>query len=127
MTEPIFVNFEQVLRAHAKSLEAFGGSKGIRDPGLLSGAVDQPLNDYYYAGADLLGIAAAYAFHIGQAQAFLDGNKRTAVAVALAFLEQNGVQTNPNTARLYDAMIGIAERRLTKSDLAEEFRALFRS
>lgn len=52
---------------------------GIRDSGGLSSAVGQPLNDYFYGQADLFAIAAAYAFHIAQAQAFLDGNKRTAI------------------------------------------------
>lgn len=125
MTDPIFVTWDEVLRAHARSLRAFGGTAGIRDRGLLEGAISQPLNDYHYGHADLFGIAAAYAFHIGQAQAFLDGNKRTAMAAALGFLEQNGIETHTNTPRLHDAMIGIAERRLTKVDLAQLFRELF--
>lgn len=123
--EPVFVTFAQVFRAHEDSLERHGGIAGIRDEGLLRSAIDQPLNDYHYGRADLFGIAAAYAFHIAQAQAFLDGNKRTAIAIALAFLEQNGIATSANTSTLYDAMIGIAERRLTKADLAAVFRELF--
>ncbi len=125
MTEPVFVAYEQVLAAHARSLRAYGGSSGIRDEGLLRSAVHQPLNDYFYGGADLFGIAAAYAFHIAQAQAFIDGNKRTAIAAALAFLEMNGIAAGTNTAAIYDAMIGIAERRLTEADLAQVFRELF--
>jgi death-on-curing protein len=39
----------------------------------------------------LFAIAAAYAFHIAESQAFLDGNKRTALGSALVFLEINGV------------------------------------
>jgi death-on-curing protein len=38
-------------------------------------------------------MAAAFALHIAEAQAFLDGNKRTAIASALVFLEVNGVET----------------------------------
>ena len=91
----------------------------------IASAVGQPLNDYFYGQADLFAIAAAYAFHIAQAQAFLDGNKRTAITAALSFLEQNGVPTKTTTTVLYDAMIGIAERRLTKADLAQTFRDLF--
>jgi death on curing protein len=125
VTEPIFVTREQVLRAHERSLRAFGGTSGVRDEGLLRSAIDQPLNDYYYGQTDLFGIAAAYAFHIGQAQAFLDGNKRTAISVALAFLEQNGISADTNTDRLHDAMLGIADHRLTKADLAQLFRELF--
>ena len=123
--DPVFVTLQQVLRAHDASLQRHGGSAGIRDAGLLQSAVDQPLNDYFYGRADLFGIAAAYAFHIAQAQAFLDGNKRTAIAVALAFLEQNGIATSTSTDSLYNAMIGIAERRLTKAALAAVFRELF--
>lgn len=123
--DPVFITFEQVLRAHEHSLQRHGGSAGIRDESLLRSAVEQPLNDFFYGHGDLFAIAAAYAFHIAQAQAFLDGNKRTAITIALAFLEQNGIATNAATDRLYDAMIGIAERRLTKADLAAVFRELF--
>lgn len=85
----------------------------------------QPLNDYYYGRADLFGIAAAYAYHIAQAQAFLDGNKRTAISAALVFLEQNGVATVTETMALHEAMIAIAERRLDKPGLAAVFCELF--
>jgi prophage maintenance system killer protein len=38
-------------------------------------------------------IAAAYAFHLAESQAFVDGNKRTAAAcVAISFLRKNGVE-----------------------------------
>lgn len=81
-------------------------------------------NVYYYGGGDRFEIAAAYAFHIAQAQAFLDGNKRTAVAAALLFLRANGVQGLPDQGRLYAAMIAIAERRLDKTGLAALLREL---
>ena len=125
MTGLVFVAFEQVLSAHERSLAEHGGTSGLRDEGLLRAAVDQPINDFVYGGADLFGIAAAYGYHIAQAQAFLDGNKRTAMAAALTFLEVNGVRTSSNTDRLYDAMIAIAERRLSKTELAAVFRELF--
>ena len=123
--EPLFVSFDQVLRVHEESLRCYGGSAGLRDEGLLRSAVGQPLNDFYYGRADLFCVAAAYAYHIAQAQAFLDGNKRTAISTALTFLEQNGVTTITGTPVLYDAMIAIAERRLDKAGLAAVFRELF--
>jgi death on curing protein len=67
-------------------------------------------------------IAAAYAFHVAEAQAFIDGNKRTAILAALAFLQANGGYRTPNQNELYDAMIAIAEKRLNKAGLAEIFR-----
>ena len=114
-----------MLRLHEMSLRAYGGTNGIRDHGLLEGAIFQPRNDCFYGGADLFGVAAAYAYHIAEAQAFLDGNKRTAISAALTFLEGNGIITETNTAVLYDAMIAIAEKRMKKAELAQLFRELF--
>lgn len=78
---------------HEISIQRFGGTLGIRDEHLIHSALGAAMNDFYYAAADLAGIAAADAFHIAQAQAFLDGNKRTAVGAALVFLERSGVDT----------------------------------
>lgn len=125
MTNPVFVGIEQVLRAHDRSLAEHGGTSGLREEGLLRAAVDQPINDFLYAGADAFGIAAAYAYHIAQAQACLDGNKRTAMAAALIFLEANGIHIPPASDRLYESMMAIAERSLSKAELATVFRELF--
>ncbi len=67
-------------------------------------------------------IAAAYAYHLAQAQAFLDGNKRTGASAALTFLQINGVTKFPVSEELYDAMIAIAEKRMDKVGLADLFR-----
>ena len=67
-------------------------------------------------------MAAAYAFHIAQGQYFLDGNKRTAVTTALTFLRLNGIPLVFDELELYDLLIGIAEKRFTKQDLATRLR-----
>lgn len=83
----------------------------------------QPHHVFNYAGGDLADMAAAYAYHLAENQCFIDGNKRTAVLAALYFLELNGVNTSPLTNdELYDAMIGIAEKRVDKAGLAAIFR-----
>ena len=53
-------------------------------------AVMHPCNLWLYGQGDLFDIAAAYAFHLAQAQAFIDGNKRTGLGAALVYLEGNG-------------------------------------
>ena len=124
--EPKFLTRKQVEQRHRRSLAEFCGIDGLRDEHGLLSALDAPLNDYFYGGADLFGVAAAYAFHIAQAQAFLDGNKRTAVAAALTFLRGNGVViANVDSLPLHDALIAVAERRMTKAELAGRFRKLF--
>jgi death-on-curing protein len=91
----------------------------------MESAVFQPQNIYFYAAGDLHEIAAGYAYHIAEAQAFLDGNKRTAIGAAVVFLESNGVVTRTITRELHDAMIAIAEKRMTRGELASRLRELF--
>ncbi len=100
---------------------------GTRSETGIESALAAPINDHFYRGADLFEIAAAYAYHIAQAQAYLDGNKRTAAACALAFLELNGVLTDGDAFPLYEALVAVGERRMTKAELAVRFRALFGS
>lgn len=126
MRSPEFVSLETVLDLHEEGLRRFGGAAGIRDLGMIESALGAAQNEYYYGDADLCGIAAAYAYHLAQAQAFFDGNKRVAIATALVFLAGNGLPPKADPDRLYDAMIGIAEHRLTKTDLAVVFRELFK-
>ena len=124
MNEPVFLTFSQVQTLHRLSIEHFGGADGIRDMALFEGAIAQPQQVYFYTHADLFDVAAAYAFHIAQAQACFDGNKRTAVAAALVFLDLNGVSVDFNSEPLYEAMLAIAEKRMDKSELSDLLRKL---
>ena len=69
-------------------------------------------------------MAAAYAYHLAESQAFLDGNKRTALNAALVFLGLNGWDVDDPDGLLFDAMIGIAERQVSKDELAKLLRRL---
>ena len=124
MNEPVFLSEADVLGLHRRGLEQQGGMDGLRDPSAFASALHQPEAVWFYAQGDLFELAATYAFHIAQNQPFIDGNKRAAVAAALAFLELNGVNTSSCPDEIfYDAMIGIAEKRLDKAGLAAVFRA----
>ena len=120
---PIFLKRTQVDELHDISLERYGGQAGVRDSGLVDSALASAKNTLFYGGGDIFDIAAAYAFHIAEAQAFNDGNKRSAIGAALTFLELNSVHPAPSEDELYDAMIDIANKRLTKADLSELFRS----
>jgi death-on-curing protein len=123
VSEPVFLSLDEVLKIHGRSLVEHGGSEGIRDLGLVESALASAKNTFYYAAGDLFDVAASYAFHLAEAQAFVDGNKRTGVAAALVFLAVNGVYAQPSRWVLYLAMIEIAEKKQSKVDLAEIFRA----
>ena len=127
MSEPLFLSLEQVEFLHQRSLELHGGGAGTREQGGLESAVFQPQQLYFYGQPDLYDLAAAYAFHIAESQAYIDGNKRTGAAAALTFLELNGVRTHSEPDALERAMIGIAKHEMTKADLAKRLRELFPS
>ena len=112
MTDPVFLDVEDVLLIHEEQLPRYGGSPGIRDRGLLESAVAMPRATVGgdFAHEDLFAMAAAYAFHIAQNQPFVDGNKRTGLLAALVFLDVNGVIVRDPAGNLYDAMIAIANR-----------------
>jgi death-on-curing protein len=103
-------------------LAEHGGGDGVRDLGLVESALASAKNTFYYANGDLFDVASSYAFHLAESQAFIDGNKRTAVTSAMIFLAKNGVYAQPPTWTLYSAMIDVAEKKKTKADLAEIFR-----
>lgn len=126
MTEPEFLNVEDVLLIHDEQIEIYGGIQGIRDKGLLESAVMMAQASFggEYLHNALFEMSAAYAFHIAENQPFLDGNKRTALVSALVFLDLNGFEILDEDMKLYDAMISIANKEMDKYDLAELMKNL---
>ena len=63
-------------------------------------------------------MAAAYLYGICRNHPFVDGNKRTATATALVFLELNGVWIEADEDEFYELVIGVAEGRVEKAAVA---------
>jgi death-on-curing protein len=82
-----------VKAIHAEVLAAHGGSAGVREEALLESAVAAP--QATMMGEPLINdpvdVAAAYLFYLCRNHPFVDGNKRTALATCLVFLEVNGL------------------------------------
>jgi death-on-curing protein len=123
-----FLSVEDVEHLHREQLELFGGQDGVRDRNALEAAVAVPAStfDGQFLHADVFAMAAAYAFHIAEDQPFVDGNKRTALNAALAFLGLNGWEIDDPDELLYDAMIGMSARTFTKERMASLFERLAR-
>ncbi len=120
MKEPSFLSFAEVLEIQRVQTENYGGDLTLRDRGLLESALAMPQSTFggEFLHKTLFAMAAAYAFHIAENQPFVDGNKRTGLAAALVFLAINGVEIEDLKGRLYDAMMAIAARKLSKEGLA---------
>jgi death-on-curing protein len=124
MSDLIFLTIEQVEILHRLALEQHGGQDGVRDMAAFQSAVMHPQNVWFYGQGDLFEVAAAYAFHIAESQAFIDGNKRTGIAAALTFLRLNDQSVMQHTDELHQAMIAVAEHQMDKTALAVLFRRL---
>jgi death-on-curing protein len=85
--EPRFLSADEVLTLHETGIDAFGGSHGMRDAGLLDSALAIPRQGIggEYVHEFPFGMAAAYLFHLCANHPFVDGNKRVALAACIAF------------------------------------------
>jgi len=116
----------EVLTILQDQIRRYGGKYAVRDPALLSSALAMPAVTYEgkLLHADLYEQAAAYAFHICQNHPFVDGNKRTALASALVFLDLNKIDLEDPNEELYPLMMGVAKGNKTKQDIASLLRKL---
>jgi death-on-curing protein len=129
VADPLFLTLAEVIEIHADQIHRYGGQDGLRYMHVLQSALAQP--EASFAGEwlhkDLYEMAAAYAYHLCQNHSFIDGNKRTALASALVFLELNGIAILDPRGRLENAMIRIASGKMSKADFAKLLRKLPRS
>lgn len=124
MQDTIFLSVDDVLLLHGDTIDIDGGSHGVRDHGLLDAAVAMPRQQFggEYLHEDLPAMAAAYMFHIAQNHPFVDGNKRTAVLSALAFLNVNGIEEIPDPKELEAVTLKVAAGEIGKDALTKWIR-----
>jgi death-on-curing protein len=125
---PQFLSLVEVLEFHEDLLRSFGGKPGIRDSALLESAVAMPRSGSgkgYFHGFPF-GMAAAYAYHIAQNHAFIDGNKRVALAAALVFLEINGHAVMGGENELEAATRKVAAGKMSKDGFARVLEDVYK-
>ena len=125
MPTPNFVSKSMVLSIHARQIERFGGTPGVRDEGLLESALAQPQVTFggQFLHPTISEQAAAYLYHIAMNHPFIDGNKRTAFAVTDTFLRLNACTLNLTDDRVYDLVMRVARGTMTKGELSTEFES----
>lgn len=125
MSEPVWITDREAVALNHRLTALFGGlGGGARDENLLRAALARPINKWHYdqPRPDLYELTAAYAFAIARGHVFLDGNKRTAHAVAAVFLLNNGVEHAAPEEEVVAAMVGVAAGSLSEAELAAWFR-----
>jgi death-on-curing protein len=100
-----YLEAAEVLVLHALIIDETGGAHGVRDVLALRGILEKPKmaigGRELYRG--LFKKAAVYLEGIARSHAFVDGNKRTALAATARFLFRNGYElmaTNHDAATL---------------------------
>lgn len=119
MTDPIWVPIAAVIAIHDRQIARHGGTPGMRDLALLEMGCARAMNLAAYTDAGPAEIAAAYAFGISKAHAFVDGNKRTAFVTTLTFLRLNGYSFRPNTIEGVRMMENLAAGEVIEIDFAK--------
>lgn len=113
---------------HEEVLAAHGGAKGLREKALLESAVAAPQASMM--GQPLLSepieVAAAYLFYLCRNDPFLDGNKRTALASCLVFLEGNDLLPNDKLPidEWEDLVLEVASSHLDREQTTARLREL---
>jgi death-on-curing protein len=119
MTKFVWVPIAAVTVIHDRQISRHGGASGLRDRALLEMGCARAMNLAAYTEADVSKVAAAYAFGIAKAHAFVDGNKRTAFVTAITFLRLNGFTFRPEPVEGVRVMENLASGDMTEAEFAE--------
>jgi death-on-curing protein len=115
-----YLDVLDVIGMHGELVERFGGGPGLRDPGLLSSAVDsvRATFDGRPLITDVFEAAAAYLFQIVLNHPFVDGNKRAGAAAAILFLELNGWLLKADELEYAGTVLAVARGELKRAGVA---------
>jgi len=124
MEAPVFLDLFDVIEIHSNQLVLYGGDPGVRDVELLQSGIAMPSAGIQgrFLHKDIFEMVAAYLFYIVQNHPFIDGNKRTGAASALVFLFMNDIELNADEDEFYEIVLGVAEGKTGKSEIAEFLR-----
>lgn len=127
-----FLTASVAARLHARHIAKATSTQ----PNLLESAIFSPVNHERYGQTDVFQLAAVLAEKIILNHPYQDGNKRTALFAADAFLKVNGyiLQTRPRGVddaelndRLADAHVHVATKRWTAEDLGGVYESIAES
>lgn len=111
------ITVEDIIDIHDKMVDDFGGEFGLRDEGLLESIHDAPYTEFFGQEQypEILDKAAKYLFDFTYYQVFIDGNKRTGLAVVNHYLSGNGLFLNMPVTKAYELVMSIANHGVKDS------------
>ena len=128
MSEPLWIDEQDVLVLHDRLLALDGGAAGVRSVALLQSALARPQQLYAYGEApNIIDMAAVYIAGIVRNHPFVDGNKRTGFVVGVLFLELNGRRFIANEEDATQAILELAAGTLDEGAFTRWMRANVKS
>lgn len=119
---------EAVLAIHEEVIAAHGGGEGLRSRELLESAIAAPQASMMGVPliTESLEIAAAYLYYLCCNHAFVDGNKRVALATCLVLLSENGLLKNEELPlREWETLtLAVAAGVLERWEVTQQLRLL---
>ena len=107
------------IRIHERIAEVTGGDVGVREYGLLDGALASPYATF--GGVELYPTPIRKAAHLGfsviSSHPFVDGNKRVGVVLMLTLLSLYGVRYNLSGEDVYRIGMSVAAGEMDEDEL----------
>ena len=119
---PKRVSKPAVFAIHEWLLAEHGGAPGLLDQRVLDAALASPKNHFACQHADILRLAASYAYALTQNHPFTDGNKRVALTVAGVFMELNGFRLKASEQDAANATRALSSREIDEPGFADWLR-----
>lgn len=120
-----YLSAQDILIIHAKIIDEIGGLHGMRDVGLLLSLVERPKGSF--GGQELhKGLfkkAATYLESLARYHVFVDGNKRTSIAVGARFLFLNGFELTATNKEVENFVLKVVIKKLDLDKIAKWFQA----
>ncbi len=101
--------------------EVLGRRPDVRDRHLLRSAAMRPMLQAFgqQAYPTLIDKAGALLHSLAAHHLFFDGNKRTATAAAVQFLDRNGLRPTWNETEIYNFVLEVAQSRHDVASVAQ--------
>ena len=123
MTEPSWLRVDFAIEANKRAVSKTGEHHALLRSDALESAFTKPRHHFQYGGEeDIATLACVLLFGIARNHPFEQGNKRTALACALRFLENNGYTAIlPNTEFLGEQLVAVLTGALSEGDFGSIF------
>jgi death on curing protein len=114
----LYFDLKHAIKTHDKIIEISGGRLGIHEIGLLESVIAHVKNDVYYPS--LCDKLTHIVFSFAMNHVFVDGNKRSSIALGGFFLEINGYGKRVGTfiIEMENIVLWVAQKKIDKDFLS---------